>query len=118
MDMVPYIQTIFANFPEEIGSARPIPHADHLFRIRDEEDAEYLPEGQARQFHNTVAQLLFLSCRAMWDIQTVVVFLTTGKVKHDLKYLKSTLHPKMRFIVDDLTCTKWQIDASHGVHWD
>ncbi|KAL7526417.1 hypothetical protein ACHAWF_001760, partial [Thalassiosira exigua] len=40
-------------------------------------DARYLPEEQAQQFHTTVAQLLFLSARARRDIQTAVGFLTT-----------------------------------------
>ena len=77
VDMMEYINKVFDDFLEEIGATSPTPHADHLFTVRDEEDATYLPEGQAQQFHHTVAQLFFLSCRARRDIQTLVAFLTT-----------------------------------------
>ena len=62
------------------------------------------------------------------DIQTLVAFLTIivkapneddwGKVKCVLKYLKGTLHLKMRLTVDEMSCAKYQVDASHGVYWD
>ena len=64
VDTVPYIKTIFKDFPEEIKSTSPTPHADHLFKVRDEDNARYLPEEQAQQFHHSATQLLILSCRA------------------------------------------------------
>ena len=128
VDMIPYIKGIIKDFPEEITRKSPTPHADHLFKVRDEKDAKYLPEEQAQQFHTTVAQLLFLSARARRDIQTAVGFLTTrvkapdeddwGKVKRVLQYLKGTLYLKLWLTVSNLTSSIWQIDASHGVHWD
>ena len=128
VDMIDYIKNVITDFPEEITGSSPTPHADHLFKIRDEEDAKYLPEEQAQQFHKTTAQLLFLQCRARRDIQVAVAFLTTrvkhpdeddwGKLKRVLKYLKGTLYLKLRITVDSLTSSQWSIDASHGVHWD
>ena len=115
VDMVEYIEKIFVDFPEDIGAKVPTPHAYHLFTVRDEEDTTYLTEKQVQQFHHTVAQNFFLSYRARRDIQTSVAFLTTrvevsndddrGKVKRVLKYLKGTLHLKLRLMVDDLSCT-------------
>ena len=71
--------------------------ADHLFSVRDADEAKYLPEEKAVAFHHTTAQLLFLSSQARRDIQTAVSFLTTrvkkldedswGKLKRALKYL-------------------------------
>ena len=128
VDMIDYIKKMFDEFPEEIKGSSPTPHADHLFKIRDEEDARYLPEKQAQQFHRTTAQLLFLQCRARRDIQVAVAFLTTrvrhpdeddwGKLKRVLKYLKGTLYLKLRITVNSLSSSQWSIDASHGVHWD
>jgi len=66
--------------------------------------------------------------RARRDIQTAVSFLTTrvkhpdeddwGKVKRVLKYLKGTKSLRLRLTIDNLHCTKWFVDSSHGVHWD
>ena len=126
VDMIDYIKKVIEEFPEEIKGSSPTPHADHLFKIRDKEDARYLPEEQAQQFHRTTAQLLFLQCRARRDIQAAVAFLTTrvghldeddwGKLKRVLKYLKGTLYLKLRITVDNLSSSQWSIDALRGVH--
>eukprot|EP00984_Skeletonema_dohrnii_P016801 scaffold7524_cov79-Skeletonema_dohrnii-CCMP3373.AAC.1 len=126
--MIPYIGTIITEFPEAITKSAPSPYTDNLFKVRDEADAKFLPEEQAVAFHRTVAQLLFLCYRARKDIQTAVSFLTTrvrrpdeddwGKVKRVLRYLYGTRSLPLRLTVDDLTVAKWNIDASHAVHWD
>ena len=41
-----------------------------------------------------------------------------GKEKWVLEYLKGTLYLKLRLTVDDLSCAQWQVDPSHGMHWD
>ena len=41
---------------------------DKLVEISEEEDRKLLPEDQARLFHRTVAQLLFVYMRAMSDV--------------------------------------------------
>ena len=112
VDQIPYIDSIISDFPEVITRTSPTPHADHLFKIRDEEDAKYLPEVQAQLFHHSVNQRLFLSCRARRDIQTAVAFLTTrvratdeddwGKVKMVLQYLKGTRLLKLWLTVESL----------------
>ena len=99
-----------------------------MFKIRDEDEAKYLSEERAQQFHHVVAQLLFLACRARRDIQVAVAFLTTrvkapdeddwAKLRRVLQYLKGTLYLKLRLTVHSLTSSRWQIDGSHGVHWD
>ncbi len=77
VDQIPYIKGIITEFPEVITKTSPTPHVAHLFKIRDKDEAQYLPKSQAQQFHRTVAQLLFLSCRARRDIQTSIAFLTS-----------------------------------------
>ena len=126
--MVKYIEEILEDFPEEITKSARTPHTDNLFKIRDPSEAEYLDDNMANMFHHAVAQLLFLSCRARRDIQTAVAFLTTrakkpdmddwGKVKRVLQYLLGTKHLPLNLTVDNLQCTQWQVDASHGVHAD
>ena len=60
VSMVKYLQKVIEDFPEAIKSTSPSPAGDHLFDVREESDRKVLPEEQARQFHRTVAQLLFL----------------------------------------------------------
>ena len=76
IDMIPYINKIIDAFPKKITGVQSTPAGDRLFQIRPPKKAQYLPEEQARAFHHTMAQLLFLSCIRR-DIQTTVAFLTT-----------------------------------------
>ncbi len=77
VNMIEYIKSIIADFPEEIVATRTTPAADHLFMVRDESLSKPLPEEQARAFHHASAQLLFLSTRARHNIQPAMAFLTT-----------------------------------------
>ena len=89
-----------------------MPAHDQLFDIRDKKEVRELREEQALVFHHTVAQLLFMSMRARWDIQTAVAILTTrvknpdednwGKLKRVLKYLNGTKYLKLRLTVESL----------------
>jgi hypothetical protein len=126
--MFKFIDDLIEEFPEPITSKAATPAADHLFKIRPEQEAKYLPEEQAALFHHFTAKLLFLSGRARRDIQTAVAFLTTrvkkpdeddwGKLKRVIKYLWGTRRLKLTLAINDLTFTKWWIDAAHNVHWD
>ena len=126
--MIPYIDTIMEDFPEEITKSAPSPYTENLFKTREESDARFLDEDTAAEFRHSVAQLLFLCYRARKDIQPAVSFLTTrllrpdeddwGKVRRVLRYLKGTRTLPLRLTVDDLAIAKWNIDASHAVHWD
>jgi len=128
VSMIKFIKKVFEAFPEPINSTSATPAAEHLFHIRDEEDATFLEEERADKFHSVVAMLLFLCMRARRDIQTAVSFLTTrvqkpdeddwGKLKRVLKYLKGTLYMKLTLEVENLSILKWWIDASHNVHMD
>ncbi len=60
-DVIPYIKKIFSVFPEKITGVTSSPAADHLFQVRPTKETKLLPEEQAREFHHTTAQLLFLS---------------------------------------------------------
>ena len=71
------------------------PAAENIFKVCYERKTKYLPEDQAQTFHNTVAQLLFMSAREHWGIYTLVELLTKrvkksyeddwGKLKHVLE---------------------------------
>ncbi len=128
INMAEYINSIVADFPEEITGFRATPAADHLFDVRDPSEARPLPEEQARAFHHAVAQLLFLSARARRDIQPATAFLTTrvtapdeddwGKVKRLLQYLRCTVHMPLILSADSLTLARWWVDAAYAVHAD
>ena len=132
LSMMKHLEKIFQDFPEEIGKASLTPASENLFRIRDPEENDahkkWLSPERARDFHHSVAQLLFVSTRVRRDIQTAVAFLTTrvkrpdeddwGKLKRVLKYLKGTRHMRLRLGVDDLRIIQWWVDASYNVHED
>jgi hypothetical protein len=124
--MVPYLQSIIDEFPEEIMGTRVTPAADYLFHVRD--DASPLPEEQAGIFHRTVARLVWVQARGRRDTQTAVSFLMTrvkapdeddwGKLKRVLQYIKGTIHMPLVLSADSMTMPKWWIDASYSVHHD
>jgi hypothetical protein len=58
--MITYTSKILTDFPEPITTSCTIPAAGHLFTIRKESEAKFLPQAQAQAFHHTVTQLLFL----------------------------------------------------------
>ena len=127
IDMVPYLTKIIDAFPEKITGVQSTPAGDRLFQTRPPTEATFLPEDQARAFHHTTAQLLFLS-RVRRDIQTTVAFLTTrvkhpdtddwGKLKRVLKYLHSTRYLRLTLSAESLTNIIWYVDASHQLHED
>ena len=100
VSMFKYLDSIIDEFIELITGKAATPAADHLFSVRDADEAKYLPEEKAVAFHYTTAQLLFLSSLSRRDIQTDVSFLTMrfkkpdeddwGKLKRALKYLNGT----------------------------
>ena len=127
IDMIPYIKKVNEAFPEKITGVQSTPAGDHLFQVRPASEAKFLPEEQARAFHHTTAQLLFLS-RVRRDIQTTVAFLTTrvkqpdaddwGKLKRVLKYLWSTRFLRLTLSAESLSNIVWYVDASHHLHDD
>ena len=128
VSMIKYLQKIIEDFPETLRGTKESTVRDNLFESREEENIKLLPEEQASQFHQTVAQLLFLCMRDRPDVQTLVSFLTTrvkqpnkdewGKRGHVLMYLKGTLYMKRYMSADSLCIIKWWVDALYGVHWD
>ena len=126
MNMIEFIKSIIANFPEEIVATRTTPAADHLFTVRDESLSKPLPEEQAGAFHHASTQLLILSARARRNKQPATTFLTTrvrcpdkddwGKVKRVLGYLKGTLNMPLILSADSLTLSRWWVDVVYAVH--
>ena len=127
IDMINYIEKVNDAFPETITGVQSTPAGDRLFQVRPHDEAKFLPEAQARAFHHTTAQLLFLS-RVRRDIQTTVAFLTTrvkkpdeddwGKLKRVLRYLRCTRFLKLTLFAESLTNIVWYVDASHQLHDD
>ena len=80
VSMLKYLDSIIDEFPELITGKAATMAADHLFSVRDADEAKHLPEEKAIALHHTTAQLLFLSSRARRDIQTAIS-LSTKRVK-------------------------------------
>ena len=71
--MIPYIDKIHEDFPGEIASGAPTPHADYLFKVRDKSDPQYraLPEEQVLAFHHAPVNSNNLAfCGSLEDEQT------------------------------------------------
>ena len=83
VSMIKYLQKVIEEFPEVLNGKRYSPAGDHLFNVREDDTRQILPEEQARQFHRTVAQLLFLCKRAHPDIELLISFLTTRVRERD-----------------------------------
>jgi hypothetical protein len=60
LSMITYTSKIVTNFPKPITTSCATPAADHLFTVRKESEAKFLPKAQAQAFHHTGAQLMFL----------------------------------------------------------
>ena len=128
VSMFKYLDSIIDEFPEFITGKAATPAADHLFSVRDADEAKYPPEEKAIAFHHTTAQLLFLSLRARREIQTAVSLLTTrvkkpdeddwGKLKRALKYLNEMRRLKLTLTIESMGFIKWFVDGSHETHWD
>ena len=74
ISQIKYLQKILEEFPEVLTSSRACPAGDHLFKIREDKYRQILCEEMAKQFHRTVAKLLFLCKRARTDVETLVFF--------------------------------------------
>ena len=120
VSMFQYLDGVIDEFPELITGKAETPAADHLFNVRDADEAKYLPEEKAVAFHHTTARFLFLSSRARRDIQTAVSFLTMRvkkpdednwrKLKRMLKYLNGTRRLKLTLTIDSMGFIKWFVD--------
>jgi hypothetical protein len=110
VNITEYIKPVILDFLEEITTIQATRAAVHLFEVWDTINSWPLQDEQARAFHHTLAQLLFLSTWARCDIQPAAAFLTTrvkspdkdswGKVKRLLGYLKGTLHMPLILLAD------------------
>ena len=110
--MIKYLQKIIDDFPEVICST----------------DMQILSEDQVENFHQTVAQFLFLCMKPRMDIQTLIAFLTMrfrftgvdewGKLKWGMNYLKGTLYRNLYLRADYINMIHWWVDVSYSTHWD
>ena len=111
--MIKYLYTVIEEFPEVLWVTKASSAGDHIFTVREDRKKKLLPEEQARQFHCTVAQLLFLCKRARPDIEPVILFLATRvkepdedewlKLRHGMMYLNGILYMKIHMKADSLS---------------
>ena len=121
-----YVEKLVEHFPEEISRTRDSPAGAHLLDVN--EKCVKLSKECNEIFHSSVATLLFIAKRSRPDIEPTVAFLTTRvsksdeddwkKLKRLLEYLMHTKDEKRIISIDDLSISKWWIDASYAVHQD
>jgi hypothetical protein len=124
--MIPYLEEMLNEFPEEITTTRTTWAAEYLFKVRD--DAPKLPEEQAMLLHRFIAKLVFVQARARRDLATATSFLTTrvkspdeddwGKLRRVMQYIKGTINMPLILSAESMTLPKWWIDAAYAVHDD
>ena len=99
--MYDYVDEMISKLPTKMIGESATPASNHLFEIRDDNDADQLLTPElSEKFHHLVAKTLFLSKRARPNLQTAVAFLTTRvkssnnddqkKLSKLMKYLQET----------------------------
>ena len=58
---IKYLQNVLDEFTEELIGLFSTPVSDHMFKIRREDEAEFLEEYWSDMFHNSVSQFLFMN---------------------------------------------------------
>ena len=58
---IKYLQNVLDEFTEELIGLFSTPVSDHMFKIRREDEAEFLEEYWSDMFHNSVSQILFMN---------------------------------------------------------
>ena len=102
------------------------PATANLFNVN--KAAQPLTPRQAKQFHTTVAKLLYLAKRTRVDILLAIAFLSTrvqspnvedaAKLERVLKYLNGTRDSVLVLSPSGEQALAGFIDASFGCHWD
>jgi hypothetical protein len=123
LDTIFYIDKALQNYKDIVE--QPAPGTKELFEIGQ---SALLDDDARKQFHMTVARLLYLSKRARPDIVTVVAFLCTRvksptvedqqKLECLLGFLKRTREWKCRLEPQGVFSVVADVDASFAIHAD
>jgi len=123
LDMIFYIDKALQNYKDIVE--QPTPGTRELFEIGQ---SALLDDDARKQFHTTVARLLYLSKRVRPDIVTVVAFLCTRvksptvedqqKLERLLGYLKCIREWKCRLQPQGVFSVVADVDASFAIHAD
>jgi hypothetical protein len=124
VSMVAYLQGVLDEL--KVTGTVTTPATANLFKVN--KAAQLLSARESKQFHTTVAKLLYLAKRTRVDVLLAIAFLSTrvqhpnvedaAKLERVLKYLNGTrefvlvLKPSGELVVAGY------IDASFGCHWD
>jgi len=79
--MIPYLQEVLDEFPDEIGKGVSTPAGNHLFE--ESSNPIWLSDEKAKHFHHTVAKVLWAAMRARPDLLTTLSYLTCKVKKPD-----------------------------------
>ena len=120
VNMVNCLKGMLEGLPEVITGISTILAANHLFKVRHEDEQALLDKDRATVFHHMVAHPPFVASRARKDINMVISFLCNLVIisyKDDwvnivrvLRYIRDTLY--MPIII------KWWVGVSFTAHPD
>ena len=92
------------------------------------ENCERLPEEKRQILHSIVAKLLYVATKDRPDIYLPIAFLTSRvsradtddwkKLKRLLNYIRCTIDLKLTLSADNMTLTKWWVDAAYAIRDD
>jgi hypothetical protein len=122
VSMVPYLQELVDEFPDDIGSPASTPAAVHLFE--ESVNPVLLDKEKAKMFHHIVAKTLWAAIRARPDLLTTLSFLTCKvkapdkddykKLTRMISYIKGTIDLPLTLSASGTSIVKWWVDASYA----
>ncbi len=132
LNMQKYVEGIIEEFEGDNADQKiklvKTPVTENLFQVRKQNNDNILPMEKAKQFHSTVAKLLFLAKRGRPDVLLAVSFLTTRVKEPDdddwkkllrvLGYLKDTKEYDVTIECSNMETLTWYIDGSYAAHDD
>ena len=121
-----YLEEAIEAFPDHLDEDVLTPAASHIFNVNHH--CERLPEERRQILHSIVAKLLYVATKGRPDIYLPIAFLTSRvsradiddwkKLKRLLNYIRCTIDLELTLSADNMTLTKWWVDAAYAVRDD
>ena len=61
--MIKYLDSVLQEFPDDLYTNAATPEDDHLFKVRDDSETQYLPKDQEQAFRHTLSHMVFMRDR-------------------------------------------------------
>ena len=61
--MIKYLDSALQEFPDDLYTNAATPEDDHLFKVHDDSETQYLTEDQEQDFCHTLSHMVFMRDR-------------------------------------------------------